>query len=140
MSELPARETGMTLCFSHCSLRDELQDLGVDLVLLEVDRRDAVLLREEVRDLVVADVAELRERVAEVLARALLLVLRLPELRERDQLLADEELAEPVLVRHHPPISVHLLIDVRMRVNSTSKNGSGSAGVCGLGQMLATIP
>ena len=41
----------MTLCFSHCSLRDELQDVRVDLVLLEVDRRDAVLLREEVRDL-----------------------------------------------------------------------------------------
>jgi hypothetical protein len=44
MSELPVRDTGTTLCFSHCSFGDELQDLGVDLVLLEVDRRDAVLL------------------------------------------------------------------------------------------------
>ncbi len=81
-------------------LGDELQDLGVDLVLVEVDRRDAVLLTEEVGDLVVADVAELRERVAEVLARLLLLVLRLTKLRERDELLADEELAEPIVVGH----------------------------------------
>ena len=90
----------MTRCFSHCSLRDELQDLRVDLVLLEIDRRDAVLLRQEVRDLLVADEPEPRERVAEVLARAILLVLSLPELRERDQLLPDEQLAEPVRVRH----------------------------------------
>jgi hypothetical protein len=48
-------------------LGDELQDVRVDLVLLEVDRRDAVLLREEARDLGVADVAELRERETEVL-------------------------------------------------------------------------
>ena len=34
--------------------RDELEDLGVDLVLVEVDRRDAVLLGEEVGELLVA--------------------------------------------------------------------------------------
>ena len=79
MSELPVRETGMTWCFSHCSFGDELQDLGVDLVLLEVDRRDAVLLREEVRDLVVGDVAELGEREAEVAAGPLLLLLGVRE-------------------------------------------------------------
>ena len=44
MSDEPERETGMILCFSHSSFGDELQDLGVDLVLVEVDRRDAVLL------------------------------------------------------------------------------------------------
>ena len=86
-------------------LRDELQDLGVDLVLLEVDRRDAVLLAEEARDLVVGDVAELGERVAEVLPGLLLLVLRVPQLRERDELLADEELAQAVVIRHASPVA-----------------------------------
>ena len=71
-------------------LRDELHDVGVDLVLGEVDRRDAVLLREEVGDLVVRDVPELRERVAEVAAPLLLLLLRGAELREGDELLPDE--------------------------------------------------
>ncbi len=33
---------------------DELQNLAVDLVLLEIDGRDAILLREKVRDLGVA--------------------------------------------------------------------------------------
>ena len=39
ISDEPERETGMMRCFSHTSLRDELHDLGVDLVLVEVDRR-----------------------------------------------------------------------------------------------------
>ncbi len=62
ISEVPARETGMTLCFSQTSLADQLQDVGVDLVLVEVDRRDAVLLRQELRDLAVGDEAELLQR------------------------------------------------------------------------------
>ncbi len=81
-------------------LRDELQDLGVDLVLLEIDGRDAILLAEEARDLVVADVAQLRERVAEILSRLLLLFLRMPKLREGDELLEYEQFAEAVVVRH----------------------------------------
>ncbi len=80
MSALPVRETGMTLCRSHGSLGTSFRISGVDLVLLEVDRRDAVLLGEEAGDLVVADVPELGERVAQVLARLLLLLLRLPQL------------------------------------------------------------
>jgi hypothetical protein len=59
-------------------LRDELEHLGLDLVLLEVDGGDAVLVREEISDLGVGDVTELRERKAEVLAGALLLLLSLP--------------------------------------------------------------
>ena len=68
MSEPPERETGMIGAFAHLA-RDELEDLGVDLVLVEVDRGDAVLLREEARDLLVGDVAELGQRVAEVSTR-----------------------------------------------------------------------
>src|SRR5207244_2650056 len=47
----------------------------------------------------VRDVSELRERVAQVAARLLLLFLRSTKLGEADQLFADQELAEAV-VRH----------------------------------------
>ena len=80
--------------------RDELEHLLIDLVLVEVDRGHAVLRREEVGDLAVGDVAELGQRGAQVLAGLALLVLRLPELLEADELLADEQLAEAVHVRH----------------------------------------
>jgi len=60
-------------------LRDEFQDLLIDLVLVEVDRRDAVLRGQKAGDLAVGDVPELRERRAQVLARAPLLILRLSE-------------------------------------------------------------
>ncbi len=81
-------------------LGHELEHVGIDLVLFEVDGGDAVLLAEKAGDLVVADVPELRERVAEVVARLLLLVLRVPKLRKGDELLADEELSQPVVVGH----------------------------------------
>ena len=73
-------------------LRNELQDLLIDLVLVEVDGRDAVLRREEIGDFAVGDVAELGERRAEVLAGAPLLVLRLSQLLQADELFADEKL------------------------------------------------
>ena len=102
MSELPVRETGTTLWPLARLLRDELQDLRVDLVFLEIDGRDFVLLREKAGDLVVADVSELRQGVAEVLARFLLLLLGMTELRQRNQLLANEKLAEAIVVGHAP--------------------------------------
>src|SRR5690606_22943601 len=75
-------------------------DLGVDLVLVEGDGRDAVLRREERRDLAVGDVPELGERVAEVLSCLALLFLGLPELLKADELFADEQFAEAVRGRH----------------------------------------
>ncbi len=58
-------------------LRDELQNVLIDLVLVEVDGRDAVLRRKEIGYFAVGDVAELGERRAEVLAGSPLFVLRL---------------------------------------------------------------
>ena len=46
-------------------VRQEREDVGVDLEVGEVDARDAVLLGQEGRELVLVDVAELRELVAE---------------------------------------------------------------------------
>ena len=52
-------------------------------------------LRQEVGELVLLDDAELGERGAEARAGPLLLFLRLAQLLEGDQLLADEQLTEP---------------------------------------------
>jgi hypothetical protein len=80
--------------------RDELDEVGLHLVLVQVDRGDAVLGREEMGDFPVGNVAELCQGVAEVRAVLALLFLRLAELLEADELLADEELAEAVGGRH----------------------------------------
>ncbi len=102
--------------------RDELRDLGVDLVLVEVDGRDAVLGGEEVGDLPVRDVPQLGEGEAQVVARLALLLLGLAELLEADELLADEELAEAVLGRH----ALFSIATRRAALPSTRKRGSES--------------
>ena len=73
--------------------RDQLDDRRVDLELREVDRRDAVLLAEERGDLLVLDEAELDEVEAELAAVGLLVVQRLLQLRRRDALLFEQQLA-----------------------------------------------
>ena len=75
-------------------LGHELHDVGRDLELVEVDRRDAVLLREEVGELRLVEDPELGEAVAEACAGLALLFLRLLELRQRDEVLADEQLSQ----------------------------------------------
>ena len=64
--------------------RDQLQDFWVYRVFFQVDRWNSVLLREKTRNFLIANVPEPRERIAKVLPGAVLLVLRLPQLRERD--------------------------------------------------------
>ena len=102
ISDAPARLTGMTWCFSRDLLGDQLDDLGVDLEVLQVDRRDAVLLGEEVGELGLLDEAELGQVVPEAAARLLLLVLRLLQLLQRDQVLADQQLTETSSHALHP--------------------------------------
>ena len=76
-------------------LRDELDDLRVDVEVFEIDGRNAVLLRQEVGELVLLDGAGLDERGANPRAGPLLFFLGLPKLLDGDQVLADEELTEP---------------------------------------------
>ena len=59
---------------------DELEDLSIDLVLRQVDRLDAVLLAEEVGDLLVGNRAETGQGIAETDVVVLLLLLRLAKL------------------------------------------------------------
>src|SRR5262249_2387801 len=66
-----------------------------DLDLAEVDRRQAVLPRDELRELLVLDVPESRQRRAQPLAGALGLFLRLLKLLEREHLLANQQLSDP---------------------------------------------
>ena len=83
-------------------LGDELHHLGVDVEFLQVDRGNAVLLGEEVGELGLLDEAELGEVVADPAARLLLLVLRFLQLLQRDQVLADQQLAETSSHALHP--------------------------------------
>jgi hypothetical protein len=88
-------------------LRDELQDVDVDLVFLEVDRRDAVLLAEKVRDLVVRDVARAWRACsrgccptsAAPPARSSAPQAKLRKLVQGDELSRTRELAQAVVVR-----------------------------------------
>ena len=73
--------------------RHELEHARVDLDLRQVDRRQAVLLRDELSQRLVVDVTETRQRRAQAFARALGFVLRLLKLLEREHLLANQQLS-----------------------------------------------
>ena len=75
-------------------LEGSLDDLRIDLEILQVDRRDAVLLAEEVGELVLLDGAHLDERRANAGAVSLLLFLGFAELLDRDQILSDEQFTQ----------------------------------------------
>src|SRR6185436_9682512 len=72
---------------------DELEDRSVDLELAQVDRRQAVLLRDELGQPLVIDITKTRERRDEPLAGALGFVLRLLKLLKREHLLANQQLS-----------------------------------------------
>ena len=80
--------------FARHVLGDESDHVALDVELAEVDRRDAVLLGEELRQVLFLDDAELDQAVAEALTRLLGRVLGLLQLIGGDELLADEELAK----------------------------------------------
>ena len=73
---------------------NQLDDRRVDLELREVDRGNAVLLAEQGGDLFVLDEAELDEVDAELAAVGLLIVQRLLQLRRRDALFFEQQLAD----------------------------------------------
>src|SRR4051812_19875303 len=74
---------------------DELHHLRVDVEFLQVDRRNAVLLREEAGELRLLDEAELGQVVADAAASLLLLFLCLLKLLKRNQVFAYEQLTKP---------------------------------------------
>lgn len=90
-----ARNRNDLVPFAHF-LADHFPDIFVDLVFIEVDRLNAVLLAQEVGDLLIRDVPHAREGVAKRGVRLFGLVLRGFELLETDQFLTYEKLAETV--------------------------------------------
>ena len=84
-----ARDGDQPVPLTHV-LGDQLDDVLVDVELVEVDGLDAVLLAEEVGDLAIRDDAHPRQRVAERGVGLLLFVLGLAQLRQADQLFANE--------------------------------------------------
>ena len=71
-------------------LGDEFHHLAVDVEFFQVDGRNAVLLRKKIGELGLFDEAELREVVTDPAAGLLLLVLRLLQLLQRDEVFADQ--------------------------------------------------
>jgi hypothetical protein len=67
---------------------DELQDVSIDFVFREIDRLYAILLTQEVGDLLIGDRAQSRQRVTEADVVVFLLLLRFAQLLEADSLLA----------------------------------------------------
>ena len=80
---------------------DQLDHGAVDLELVEVDRGHAVLLGDEVGELGLVEQTDLRDLRAEPVARALRLCARLAQLLLGQQILLDQELADPLV--HNPP-------------------------------------
>ena len=85
---------GQDLVFAGDLLRDELEDVGVDVQLGERDRLDPVLAGQEGDQVLFGDEAELDEDATELVVGALLLLQGARELLVVDQSLADEEIAE----------------------------------------------
>ena len=95
----PARLTGTTVCLSATSSRDQGDDLGVDLKVVEIDRRHAVLLRDEVGQLPLVHEAEFGDLGAETASLGARLIARLSELVLGQQVLSDEKLTDPLVHR-----------------------------------------
>jgi hypothetical protein len=83
---------------------DQLDDRRVDLELVEVDRWHAVLLGDEVGELGLLQVAELGDLGAEAAATVPSRVTRLAQLLGGEQVLLDEELADPLVQSPDPAL------------------------------------
>ena len=98
----PARLTGIDAVLARDLLGDQLDHVGIDLELVEVDRGDAVLLRDEVGELVLVEEAELGDLRAEAPALRARLLARLAKLLRGEQVLLDEQFADPLVHRSLP--------------------------------------
>jgi hypothetical protein len=76
-------------------LRHQLQHLGIDLELLEVDGGDAVLLGQEAGQVGLGDRPLLDQQGADAAAALLRLLLGLLELLQGDEVLTNQQFAEP---------------------------------------------
>ena len=94
VSVAPERDSGRIWYLRAVSAGMILMIAGIHLEVLEVDRRHAVLAREQAGDLLVADVAEGHEGLAELPAVHLLVAERLLELLRSDHVLLEQQLAE----------------------------------------------
>jgi hypothetical protein len=88
-------------------LGHQLDDVFLDVIVLEVDRRQPILRAQKIGDLSVRDVAELGQRVAEVATALGLIRLGLFKLLETDELFSYEQLTEAVRRRIRHSGSLH---------------------------------
>ncbi len=83
--------------------RDQLDDVAIDLELGEFDRRQPVLLGDELGELGFLEVTELGDLVAEASAVGARLVAGALQLLGRQHVLTDEQLADPLVHRVPSP-------------------------------------
>jgi hypothetical protein len=79
-------------------LGNQPNDSGVDLEFLEVDGGNALLLRDEIREIILVQVAEFGDLSAQTRALRASVIPRLPQLISGEQVLLDEEF--PNLIVH----------------------------------------
>ena len=77
-------------------MRDQLDNCGIQFEVGEIDRRNAVLPREEGCDLLIGNKAELDQNRAQACARALLLSQCLLQLFSGDDLRLEQKIANPL--------------------------------------------
>ena len=94
ISDGPARFTGITRCFSATSFGTSLMISGSISKSFRLIAGTPYCLREEVGELRLLDGAGLDQRGADAGAGLLLLLLRLAQLLDGDQVLADEQLTK----------------------------------------------
>src|SRR6185295_4066476 len=118
-------------------LGDELDDLFLDVVVLQLDCRQAVLRAQKIGDLSIGDVAELRERVAEVAPALGLIRLSLFELLQADELFANEEFTEAVgrRIRH-----ARSLEGAKGLTKGLALSGPGRVDAAGRGRRSSRLP
>jgi hypothetical protein len=90
------------LMSSSAKMLEQLDHRGLDLELVEVDRGDAVLLRDELGELVLVQEAELRDLGAEPPALGARLFACLAQLLRAEEVLLDEKLPDPLVHRRAP--------------------------------------
>ena len=83
-------------------LRDQLDHRRLDLELVEIDRGHAVLLGDEVGELVLVEEAELGDLRAEPSALRAGLLTRLAQLLRAEEILLDEKLPDPLVHADSP--------------------------------------
>ena len=146
VSVAPERESGRTWYFRRRLGGDDLDDGGVHLEVVEVDRRDAVLAREQAGDLLVLDEPEADDGLPDLAPAAPRVVQSVLELLGRNHVLLQQQLSEPD-GHADPPADAWILDDSGGSLSASCEAASrecnvrahGVMGLTALGRMCRAV-